>query len=125
LITLTTQALNQEKPPTLSNKHTNWNHFRLLVNKRLTLKVRLKAEEDIEAAVKQQWAGRNATLEHIAISKANNCPILIKQKIEERRLRRNWHRIHSPESKSLFNAATHGLKHIFSNNKNYRIQTFL
>jgi hypothetical protein len=31
---------------------TNWDHFRFLVNKRLTLEVPLKTEEDIEAAVK-------------------------------------------------------------------------
>jgi hypothetical protein len=37
-----------------------------------------------------QWVGWNATPEHTATPKANNCPILIKQKIEEkRRLRRN------------------------------------
>jgi hypothetical protein len=70
LITLTSRALNQEKQPSLrSNKHTNWDDFRHLINQRLTLNVSLKTKEDIEAAVKVfsetvQWAGWNATPEH-------------------------------------------------------------
>jgi hypothetical protein len=69
LITLTTHAMYQEKKPSLSNRHTNWDYFRHLINQRLTLNVPLRTEEDIEAAVKSfndtvQWAGWNATPEH-------------------------------------------------------------
>jgi hypothetical protein len=90
LITLTIYPLNEEKQPSLSNKHTNWDQFRLLANERLTLNVPLKTEEDIETAVKLfnstiQWTGWKATPEHIATTKANNCHILIKRKIEEKR----------------------------------------
>jgi hypothetical protein len=61
LITLTARELNQEKDPSLSNRHTYWEDFRRLINKRLTLNVSLKTKEDIEAAVKFyndtiQWA---------------------------------------------------------------------
>jgi hypothetical protein len=52
LITLTADALNQEKEPILSNRHTNWDDFRRLVNERLTLNVPLKTEEDLEVAAK-------------------------------------------------------------------------
>jgi hypothetical protein len=51
LITLTTHAMNQEKQPSLSNRHTNWDDFGHLINQRLTLNVPLKTEEDTEAAV--------------------------------------------------------------------------
>jgi hypothetical protein len=51
-ITLTALALNQEKQPSLSNIHTNWDDFRHLINQRLTLNDSLKTEQDIEAAVK-------------------------------------------------------------------------
>jgi hypothetical protein len=85
LITLTANALNQEKQPSSSNRHTNWDDFRCLINKRLTLNLSLKTEEDNEAAVKicndtMQWAGLNATPEHTEPLKAYNCPKLIKQK---------------------------------------------
>jgi hypothetical protein len=52
LITITSHALNQEKQPSLSNRHTNLDDFRHLINQRLTLNVSLQTEEDIEAAVK-------------------------------------------------------------------------
>jgi hypothetical protein len=52
LITLKAHALNQEKQPSLSNRHTNWDDFRHFINQRLTLNVSLKTDEDIEAAVK-------------------------------------------------------------------------
>jgi hypothetical protein len=69
LITLTSHALNQEKQPSLSNRHENWDDFRHLINQRLNLNVSFKTEEDIEAAAKFfndtiQWAGWNATSEH-------------------------------------------------------------
>jgi hypothetical protein len=62
LITLTSHAVNQEKQPRLSNRHTNWVDFRHLINWRLTLNVSLKTEKDIEAEVQFfndtiQWAG--------------------------------------------------------------------
>jgi hypothetical protein len=49
---LTTQVQNQEKQPYLSNRYINWEAFRHFVNETLPLKVPLKAEENIEAAVK-------------------------------------------------------------------------
>jgi hypothetical protein len=52
LSTLIAHALNQEKLPCLSYRHKNWDVFRHLINKRLTLKVSLKTEEYIEVAVK-------------------------------------------------------------------------
>jgi hypothetical protein len=90
LITLTSHALNQEKQPSLSNRHTNWNDFRYLITERLTLNVSLKTEDDIEAAVKFfndtiQWAGWYAIPEHTDTLKTYDCPILIKQKNQRKK----------------------------------------
>jgi hypothetical protein len=52
LITLTMDVLNQENETILSNRHTNWDDFRCLVNDRLTLNISFKIEEDTEAAAK-------------------------------------------------------------------------
>jgi hypothetical protein len=66
-----------------------------------------------------QWTGWNATPEHTDTLKIHDCPILIKQKIEEkRRLRRGWHRLRTPESKRLLNTATQKLNQLLNNNKN-------
>jgi hypothetical protein len=130
LITLS-HALNQEKQLSLSNGHTNWDNFRHLINQILTLNVSLKTKEDTAAAVKffndtVQWAGWNATPEHTDTLKTYDCPILIKQKIEEkRRLRRGWHRLRTQESRRLLNTATQELKQLLNKNKNDCIQTFL
>jgi hypothetical protein len=112
-ITLTGHALNQEKQPRLSNRHTDGDDFRRLINGRLALNVSLKTKErSNEEAVKFligtiQWAGWNATSEHADTLKTYECPILIKQKIEDkRRLRRVWHRLRTPESKRLLNTNT-------------------
>jgi hypothetical protein len=48
LIIITAHALNKENQPSLSNRHTNWDDLRRLINERLTLKVSFKTEEDIE-----------------------------------------------------------------------------
>jgi hypothetical protein len=82
LITLVAHALNQEKQQNLSNRHTNWDGVRRLINERLTLTGSHKAEEDTEATVKfndiVQWADWTATPEHATTHKAHDCPILIK-----------------------------------------------
>jgi hypothetical protein len=85
--------------------------------------------EDIEASSKFfndtiQYAGWNATLEHKRTFTAYDCHITIKQKFEEKRLRREWHRLRTPASKRLLNAATQELKEL-NNNKNECVQPFL
>jgi hypothetical protein len=71
----------------LSNRYTNWDDFRHLINEKLTLKAPLKTEENIKAAVKIfndtiQVAGWNTTPEHTDILTDLDCPIQIKQKIK-------------------------------------------
>jgi hypothetical protein len=121
LTTLKAHELNQEKQPSLSNRHTNCDDFRHIVNERLTLNVSLKTKEDSEAAVKffndtTQWAGWNATPEHTETLKTYDYPTLIKQKIKEKiRLRRVWHQLRTPESKKLLNTAAQELKQLRNN----------
>jgi transposase len=78
---------NQEKQPYLSNRYTgtNWEAFRHFGNEKLCLKVPLKTEENIEAAVKYfndtiQWAGWNSTPEHTDLLITSDYHILVKQK---------------------------------------------
>jgi hypothetical protein len=71
-----------------------------------------------------QLAGWNATPEHKDALKIYDCPVIIKQKIEEkRRLPRDWHRLRTPESKRLLNTATQELEQLLNRNKNDSIQT--
>jgi hypothetical protein len=51
-------------------------------------------------------------MQHQDSRHTEDCPILIKQKVEEkRRLRRGWHQLRTPEIKRLLNTATQELKH--------------
>jgi hypothetical protein len=78
----------------------------------------------LEAAVKFfndtiQCTGLNATPERKRTLKAYDCPIISKQKIEEKRkLHREWHHLQAPATKRLLNAATQELKELLHDNKN-------
>jgi hypothetical protein len=61
LFTLTVHAQNQEKQPSLSNRHANSNHFKHLINERLALNVFIKTEAVKFFNDTVQWAGRKAT----------------------------------------------------------------
>jgi endonuclease/exonuclease/phosphatase family metal-dependent hydrolase len=116
LITLNLCALNQAPRSRLCTSKTNWDYFRQLITENLTLRVPLKTETQIKDAVKYfndiiQWAGWNATPEHTYIPPSHDCPIVIKQKLaQKRRLRKEWHRTRTPTSKKLLNRATQELK---------------
>jgi DNA mismatch repair protein MutH len=98
-------------------------YFSHLIQQRLILNVPLKTEAGIEAAVKccndtVQWAGWKATSKLPAASRIHGCPITIKQKVaDKRKLRRDWHRFRTPESKRFLNAATQDLKQLLNRNK--------
>ena len=71
-------------------------------------------------------AGWSSTPENPTPHQIKTCPILITQKLQnKRRLRRNWHRLRTPESKRLFNAATRELKQLLTDYNNSSFQDFL
>jgi hypothetical protein len=51
LVTLPSQTLRPEPPPSLCNRRTNFDEFRNIITERLTLHILLTTAEDIEAAV--------------------------------------------------------------------------
>jgi hypothetical protein len=60
---------------------TDWDAFRYLLNERLLLNVPLKADSDIEAAIKNindiiQWAGWTTTTENTEARQTYDFPIL-------------------------------------------------
>jgi hypothetical protein len=91
LITLTAHALNQKKQPSLRNRQTYWNDFRHLINEKLTLHAPLKPKETF----KQQSSStviQNSTMGRLECNDRTyrdtygiQLPILIKQKIEEKK----------------------------------------
>jgi hypothetical protein len=98
---------------------------------RLLLQIPLKTPDDVEAVVQLftetvQWAGWQATPTLPAMPRIHGCPIVIKQKLaEKRKLRPDWHSFRTPESKQLLNTTTQDLKQLIRQIKNDHVQSFL
>jgi hypothetical protein len=58
-ITLEAHSPNQEKLPSLSNRHTHWDDFIELINERLTLNASLKIEEILKQQPSSSTIQRN------------------------------------------------------------------
>jgi hypothetical protein len=89
LITLISSAIHHDPPPSLSNRRTDWDYFNHLIHHRL-LQIPLKTPADVEAAVQLftdtvQWAGWQATPTLPDRTRIHGCPIIIKQKLAEKR----------------------------------------
>lgn len=130
LISLSHKTLPSVSHPSLYNKKTNWDYFRLLLSDKLSPNIPLKTAADIEAAVNNltkliQWAGWSATPVTHYTPQITPCPLRIKQKIlDKRRLRRTWLRFHSPITKRLLNKASQELKQLISEYKNQQFQAY-
>lgn len=131
LATLGTNIILKEKAPTLTNKHTNWNLFREIVQETLDTDIPLKSTKDLETAVVHfnqvvQNAARQATPEPVKYINSTNCPIFIKKKIaEKRRLRRRWQTTRHPADKGILNRASAQLKNLLSEIRNQNVQEYL
>jgi hypothetical protein len=89
LVTLTSQAIRHDPPQSLSNRSTNLDYFKHLINHRLLLQIPLKTTDYIEAASKLftdtlQWADWKATPALPAKNRIHDCPLMIKQKLAEK-----------------------------------------
>jgi hypothetical protein len=131
LVTLTSQPISPDPPPSLSNRLANWDYFKHPLNQRLLLQIPLKTTDDTEEAVKfftdtVQWAGWKANPPLPDRTGINACPLKIQQQLAaKRKLRRNWQHFRTPENKKLLNAATQDLKQLIRTLKNDQVQTFL
>jgi hypothetical protein len=105
LITLSFKTFLHTPHPSLGNKKTNWEIFRLLLSDHLDLNVPLKIPSNIEAAINTftnliQWAGWTSTPEPSKAVKPPSSVLYSSSKnYLRRRLRRIWLRFHSPHIK--------------------------
>lgn len=131
LITYSTHVLQIQKPPTLSTRRTNWDHFRELVTNRIRLTIPLKTENDLFNAIEHlnesiQQSSWDATPNFQTQQVPEYGPIAIKQKIaEKRRLRRIWQITRNPRNKTKLNQSSRELKSLLTNFKNQGVQEYL
>lgn len=117
--------------PTLYNHRTNWEDFREFLDSEISLQLSLKTPQEIELATRQltltiQKAAWASTPDIENTKHINNLPIIVKQKIaEKRRIRKIWQTTRSEHDKAKLNSAIKELKNILKDTKNKGIQEYL
>lgn len=105
-------VLYKEKSPTLVNKLTDWESFKIELDNYIDLKVPLKTNEQLDVELEQflkhiQQAAWNNTPDINKPTKGKVYPLGIKQLLsEKRRQRRVWQQSRSPEDKRKLNNMT-------------------
>jgi len=90
LVPMYTHVVGTPKKPSLYNKHTDWEAFREMLDKRINLSIPLKTNVDIEEAVATltntiQQAAWQATPPLQEPHTLDGCLILVKQKLTKKR----------------------------------------
>lgn len=104
---------------TLTNKFTNWEKFRMELDQRINLKVRLKTADEIETQINDfiEAIRESAKVATPEIKNNNNqettYPLEVRNLItERRRARRIWHQSRHSLDKNVFNRINDQLKEI-------------
>lgn len=116
ILTVSTTVILYEPTITLHNNKTDWENFRDYVNSKIDLNIKLKSEEDIEAATKnftnliQEACWKCTPVLDEKYRKPNNLTKDIKNKLRQKRqLRRVWHGTRKKKDKEEFNKAAREL----------------
>lgn len=130
IVTIHSQVICQEPKPTLSNKHTNWDHFRHVFSTTIQPNIALKTPQDLDKALQhlnctiQEAAFISTPIQPYKINKS--CSMDCMQQIaEKRRLRKRWQMTRAPVDKLNLNRATRQLKILLRTNKDRYMQRFL
>jgi hypothetical protein len=113
-----------EPAPRLYTKQTNWGKYQEYINQNTKLNIRLKEQDEIEAAIHDfttllQKASWNATPSHYQKPTDNNLPLRIKVLVlEKRRAHRVWQRTRNPYDKRHLNRLTRRLHATIQHLKN-------
>lgn len=131
LLTLSQSIIKKANNPTLVNKLTDWESFKLCLEEKINLSAPLRNEEQLEQEIEmfnnniQQAAWENTPEIKRRIA-GNNYPKEIRDMIsEKRKLRRKWHQSRSPQDKTRLNNCCQQLKREIQQIKNDSINTYL
>ena len=131
LVTLYSHIIEKVKGPSLYNKRTNWNYFREKLAELIDIDIPLKTAMDIETAVENltkaiQTAAWQATPDQQHTHYKEECPVIVKQKIaEKRKARKRWQLTRAQPDKQNLNKLTKDLKHLLQKLKDDSVQTYL
>ena len=131
ILTLSENIIRKENKPTLVNKSTGWESFRLELERTTNLEVQLKTPQHIEEEAEKftklvQRAAWNNTKEIKRRTVGINYPAEIKQLVgEKRKARRRWQQTRDPKDKTVQNRRTTNLKREIQKWKEESVQYYL
>jgi hypothetical protein len=131
LIALSTSTVECTKPPSLTNKDTNWNLFRQMLDNTIDLNIPLKTAIDIDEIVEHltksiQESAWYATPATNKTTNLEDLPALLRGKIiNKRKIRKLWQTTRAHKQKTQLNQATRELKQLLHEHKNMKIQNYL
>lgn len=127
MLTISERIIIKQSTPTLVNKSTDWESFRISLEKRIELNVPLRNTEQFEQEVAQfvkdiQRSAWENTNEPNIRRRGNHYPKEIRNLITEKRSqRKKWHQTRAPEDKRLLNNLTKKLTKLI---KSYNDESF-
>lgn len=131
ILTISNKVIKRQALLTLTNQKTNWNGFRVDLERRIVLQIALKTPEQLEQEVNkfnidiQQAAWNNTPI----IQRRNtgyNYPKEIRDMINtKRKARKKWQRFRAPEDKSALNRLGNELKRLIKEMKHETLNKFL
>lgn len=131
IITVSTEVLQTELPRRLTNKLTNWDQYRNLIEHFCQLQIPLRTAADIDTAADNlnsvlERSAYEATPIFSTFEKINQLPHNIQELVQnKRRIRRQWQQHRSPLLKWRLNRAIKILRLALSEQQNQGIQNYL
>lgn len=131
LLTLSEYVITKGSNPTLTNKKTDWESFKMEIHERIKLNVPIKSIQQLELESKKfiidvQQAAWNNTPEIRRRTAGINYPKEIRDLIKEkRRARKEWQKSRTRENKTVLNNLTQQLKREIQEIKNESINKYL
>lgn len=131
LLTSSEHIIKKENSPTLSNKFTNWEKFKTILEGKINLSVPLKTVNQLDYEIdkfnrdiqQSAWASTPELKRNI---KGNNYPEEIREIIrEKRRARKKWHQTRASRDKTKLNNLTQRLRREIEEIKNNSINVYL
>ena len=131
VLTLSENIIMKPANPYLTNKWTDWESFRILLDQRIELAVPLQSEEQLDLDVEKltndiQYSAWQNTSEVCLRPKGNNYPKEILELIfEKRKARKKWQQSRAPLDKTRLNNLTSQLRNEIKQFKNDTMSAFL
>lgn len=134
IMTISETLLQEETPPKLTHKKTDWDGFRAELESITNLKIPLKSPEQLEREVElfitdlQQPAWNNTPTISTTKNRKNNIiyPIEIRQMINEKsKIRKKWQQSRAPQYKMELSRLSNKLKVRIKEIKNKAINSYL